>query len=196
MAGAEKIINDILLEAHSQADYIRTVAEEKADAILKKAEDESRTAVETAEKDAEKAEKGYEARIASSGEMNRKKAMLAGRQELIDEVIRQAYDKLAGLDDAAYFEMLLKLLEKTAHSGDGVLCLSEKDLKRLPADFAQKAADTAKKAGGSLKISDTPEKISDGFILKYGGIEENCTLRALFDDKEEQLRDVVQSVLW
>ena len=178
MAGAEKIINDILLEAHSQADYIRTVAEEKADAILKKAEDESRTALEKAEKDAEKAEKEYEARIASSGEMNRKKAMLAG------------------LDDAAYFEMLLKLLEKTAHSGDGVLCLSEKDLKRLPADFAQKAADTAKKAGGSLKISDTPEKISDGFILKYGGIEENCTLRALFDDKEEQLRDVVQSVLW
>ncbi|MGI6108006.1 MAG: V-type ATP synthase subunit E [Lachnospiraceae bacterium] len=196
MAGADNIVNEILLEAHSRADYIKTVAEEKAESILKKAEDESREALENAARESDKAAKEYAARVASSGEMNRKKAMLAGRQEMIDEVIRQAYEKLAGQDSASYFDMILKLLKNTAHAGDGVMCLSEKDLSRLPADFREKAEEAGRAAGGTVRVSDTPENIENGFILKYGGIEENCTLRALFDDREEQLRDIVQSVLW
>ena len=41
-----------------------------------------------------------------------------------------------------------------------------------------------KKNGGSLKISKEGRNIENGFILAYGGIEENCTLRAMFDAKK------------
>ena len=34
-----------------------------------------------------------------------------------------------------------------------------------------------------------------GFVLTYGGIEENCTIKALFDAKREELSDKVNRQL-
>ena len=35
-----------------------------------------------------------------------------------------------------------------------------------------------------------------GFLLVYGGIEENCTIRAVFDSKREELSDHVNRLLF
>ncbi len=35
------------------------------------------------------------------------------------------------------------------------------------------------------------DNIDNGFILAYGGIEENCTIRAMFDAKRDELSDIV-----
>ena len=35
-----------------------------------------------------------------------------------------------------------------------------------------------------------------GALLLYGGIEENCTFRALFDDKREELQDLTNQILF
>ena len=35
-----------------------------------------------------------------------------------------------------------------------------------------------------------------GFVLLYGGIEENCTVRALFDARREALQDQVHALLF
>ena len=92
--------------------------------------------------------------------------------------------------------LIAKLLEKNTAEGEGVLSFSAKDLKRLPSDFASKASEIAAKNNGKIKIADEAADIEDGFILSYGGIEENCTLKALFSEKEDELRDCVHSVLW
>ena len=60
-----------------------------------------------------------------------------------------------------------------------------------------KAADAAAKAlGGSLKLSKDPAPVKNGFILKYGGIEENCSLDALFASRTDALVDKVNAALW
>ncbi len=41
-----------------------------------------------------------------------------------------------------------------------------------------------------------PKAIPDGFVLVYGGVEENCTLKALFDVKKDQLQDKVNEILF
>ena len=41
-----------------------------------------------------------------------------------------------------------------------------------------------------------PRPIEDGFVLVYGGIEENCTFRALMDAKKDQLQDTVNQILF
>ena len=35
-----------------------------------------------------------------------------------------------------------------------------------------------------------------GFILCYGGIEENCSFDAIFDSAREHLQDAVQRILF
>ena len=35
-------------------------------------------------------------------------------------------------------------------------------------------------------ISEEARKIDGGFILVYGGIEENCTIKAVFDDEKRR----------
>ena len=49
---------------------------------------------------------------------------------------------------------------------------------------------------GSLTVSRTPADIENGFVLRYGGIDENCSLRALFEEKRETLQDIVNKILW
>ena len=49
---------------------------------------------------------------------------------------------------------------------------------------------------GSLKVSKEGKNIENGFVLVYGGIEENCTLRAMFDAKRDELSDKVHRMLF
>ena len=66
----------------------------------------------------------------------------------------------------------------------------------MPADFEKKIEAAAQENGGSLTLQKEPKEIPDGFILVYGGVEENCTLKALFDAKKDQLQDRVNEMLF
>ena len=79
---------------------------------------------------------------------------------------------------------------------DGEIFFSPADLAKLPEGFADRIEETAKGRGGSLKISKEGRNIENGFILAYGGIEENCTLRAMFDAKRDELSDKVHRILF
>lgn len=66
----------------------------------------------------------------------------------------------------------------------------------MPADFEKNIHAAAEEKGGSLVLSREPKAIEDGFILVYGGIEENCTLKALLDAKKDELQDKVNEILF
>ena len=66
----------------------------------------------------------------------------------------------------------------------------------MPADFEKKIEAAAQENGGRLTLKKEPKEIPDGFILVYGGVEENCTLKALFDAKKDQLQDRVNEMLF
>lgn len=57
----------------------------------------------------------------------------------------------------------------------------------------QKAAEAK---GGSLTLMEEPKKIDGGFVLVYGGVEENCTFHALFAEKKDELSDKVHAMLF
>ena len=95
-----------------------------------------------------------------------------------------------------YFELILKMLGKYALSQEGEIFFSANDLKRMPTGFEQDAQQKAQANGGSLKVSRKGMNIENGFVLVYGGIEENCTLRAMFDAKRDELADKVHRMLF
>jgi len=196
MAGIEAITNDILQEARDKASKMI----EEAKAAAAKVEEEARSAGEQvtaqAQQKAKQEAEAYARRIESQIAMRRKQAVLKEKQDVIADVIAQAKDAMGQLSDDAYFETVLALVAEHAHAQDGEAAFSAADLKRMPKDFAAKLQEAAKKAGGTLTLSDEPAQIEDGFILRYGGIEENCSVRALFEEKKEQLQDLVHGILF
>ena len=196
MAGIDNLVNQILQEATQKADDLIAQGKEKADEIARQAAAESEKLSQASMQAAQKGVKDLAERAKSQSALRRRQALLATKQEIIDEIIDKAYKKLETQDDAEYFSMIATLAEKAARPGDGEICFNREDMERIPADFAAKIEKIAAAKGGSLKISSVPAKIRSGFILSYGGIEENCTLDSIFAEKKDALRDLVNSILW
>ena len=64
------------------------------------------------------------------------------------------------------------------------------------AGFEEKISRIAAAKGGSRKVSGRPAQRDGGFLLVYGGIEENCTIRAVFDAGREEMSDRVNRMLF
>ena len=99
----------------------------------------------------------------------------------------------------AYFENIVKLAVKASQNGKGTILFSKADLDRLPeifADTLNAALVAGGKEGAALTVSSETRDIDGGFVLTYGGIEENCSFDALFDSAHEMLQDKVQEILF
>lgn len=196
MTGLEKITSQIQEEAKDSAAKKLEAAKKEADEILAEAKKACEAMeAEAAEKDA-LLKTNYESRAKSSAEQQRRTALLRAKQEIIADVIEEAYVTLKKKDAKGYFLTMEKILKTYALAEDGEIYFSEEDLARMPAGFEKKIEAAAKEKGGSLVLKKEPKAIADGFVLVYGGIEENCTLRALFDAKRDQLQDQVNAILF
>ncbi|MEE0784775.1 MAG: hypothetical protein U0M10_02385, partial [Oscillospiraceae bacterium] len=70
------------------------------------------------------------------------------------------------------------------------------DLDRMPENFAARLNAIAQEKGGALTLAPAGRVVGGGFILVYGGIEENCTFPALFEARKEELQDLVHKQLF
>lgn len=196
MSGLDKMKVRILEEAQGTAAEItekaKAEAEETVQAAREAAEAEAALIIEKAQRSAE----DHARKVDSSMGMQRKQAVLAAKQAVISDVLDEAYRMVMGLDDEKYFKLLEKLLEKHVAPGEGEICFSAKDLKRIPEGFTEKIKSIASAKGGSLTVSDRPAEMDGGFLLIYGGIEENCTIRAVFDAGKEEMSDRVNRMLF
>lgn len=196
MAGIQGITDEILQEANKSADTIIAEAKKAAETLLSQTraecEEEEKKALQRAAVDAD----ALIARANSQAGLLRRQAVLTERQSIIGNVIRLAYDKLAGQDAASYFGMIMKLLEKTVEKGEGEILFPAKDLARLPENFASLIEAAAAKKGGKLTISREAAPIENGFILRYGGIEINNSLQSVFASMQDAMQDAVREALW
>lgn len=171
-------------------------ARKEAEEILENARQEClKMEAEASEKE-ENLKKTHESRVKSSADQQRKRALLQAKQEIIKEVIDEAYRELKSQDSNSYFQIIEKLVKTYALPESGEIYFSKKDLSRMPQNFSEKIEKAAKESGGTLKLMKEARQIEDGFILVYGGIEENCTFRALLDAKKDQLQDQVNRILF
>lgn len=196
MSGLEKITSQILEEAKTSAAMKLEAARKEADDILEKAKEECASMeTDAAEKNVVLKE-NYAGRIKSSAEQQRRTALLRAKQDIIAQVIEDAYVMLKQEETESYFRTMEKILKTYVLAGPGEIYFSARDLARMPQDFEKKIHAAAEEKGGSLVLSKEPKAIEDGFILVYGGIEENCTLRALMDAKKDELQDKVNQILF
>ena len=196
MEGLEKITGSILQEAGEKASAILRKAQDDAEEILKRAENErTDLLVRTRQKEERDAET-YAASIASRAARKTREALLSEKQAIIHETIQKACHELADRDDSQYFRMIENLVRRYIRAENGEILFGQRDLHRLPSGFEDRLNRIAGDAGGSLQISRNPADIENGFLLRYGGIDENCTLKALFEEKMDLLQDAVHEMLF
>lgn len=196
MTGLEKIIDQILADAKTKADEITATAQAEADQILADAKQQAGKITADIQKKSETDVENYKKSAASANDLYRRTEVLKAKQEVISHMIQAAYEKVCAMEPAGYFAMLEKMLAKNVVAQDGILCLSQKDLNRMPEGFSDTVSEIAKKAGGTLEISQTGKNIENGFVLVYGGIEDNCSIKAMFDAKRDQMQDTVNALLY
>ena len=124
------------------------------------------------------------------------RAILAAKQSIIGNMLDKAYDAMVALPDEEYFKVIVKCLEKSVQPKSGEICFSVKDRKRLTPQTEKQIEQIAAAHGGSLTVSNGNCDIDGGFILIYGGIEENCSLTAMFHAQKEEMADKLNSLLF
>ncbi len=196
MSGLDKIIariadesavkaKEVLDEAHKSAAAI------KADGLKKTAEECERINKKAEAAVLSTAEKGQ-----ASADLRHKQILLQGKQELMTEVIDTARKRLDSLDDGAYREFIVKLFKKHIPSQDAELRLNAHDRERLGENVLSELKTLAEQNGVKLSLSDESYNIRNGFVLSYGGVEENCTVEALLEQSMDELSDKVRDILF
>lgn len=188
MSGTDKIISRLQEECEEKCREIEAAALAQAEQIISEAGARAENDATAIRKDSdEKADRILD-KAKSAAAMESRRALLSAKVEMIDGIIEKALNKLHNLDAPSYFAMLKNLAEKNAEPQKGIMFLSKRDLDRLPPDFAGSLTD--------IDLSAIPCDIEDGFILKYGDIEINCTLRALVNAHSDELKSYAGSLLF
>lgn len=195
MSGLDNIIKHIETTATQTATEMLDKARADAQSILAQgkanAEENAAAIDRQGVADANAARK----RIESRADQNLKRYLLQAKQWEIDRTIAAALDKIQAMPDAAYFETILKMVDKYAPDKDGQIRFSAVDLARIPKGFEERINETL---GGRarLTLSDEAVNINGGFILDYGDVEENCSLDALAESSKEVLQDRISQILF
>lgn len=193
MTGLEKIVKQIGDEARQSADEIIASAKAEAEKIAARAQADGRAQSAVIEAQGKLAVQNSLAASQSAAALSRRRAILETKQQLISDVISEAQKSVYALPDSEYFALILKMVGKFSLPQDGEIIFSPTDLKRLPFAFALKVKSAAK---GSLSVSKETRELDGGFVLVYGGIEENCSIEALFYAAREELQDKAQQILF
>lgn len=191
MTTDNKLLQSIVLAGEEQAKAIAEEAAQQAAAVAEKA---------SAQADAEAAEllaaaqqkaEGIKKAALSNASLLTRNAVLEAKRREINLTVEAMKAHIAALSDAEYFVLLYKMAG-TVTTKDGELLLNERDLARLPADFAEQL----KKAGLNVTVAKEPAAIDGGFILRSGAIEQNCSFAAVMEDKRNAMEDVINAALF
>ena len=98
-------------------------------------------------------------------------------------------------DEKEYFGALRTIFSRCVRGECGVMFLGSRDYQRMPGNFEKEIKKIARETGGVIELREDPS-IADGFLLSYGGIEENCTINAMFDAKKDELSDIVHRLIF
>lgn len=196
MTGLDKIISQILEDAGNEAQEISRKAKSGSEEILAEARDVCKKIA--AENDVKLAGEAtsYMERIKSNAELKKRQAVLLAKQQVISEMLNQAYEALLQKEGQEYFALIGKMLDKFVLPKEGEIYFSKKDLERMPQGFEAEIEKAASSKGGRLTLVREPMNIDGGFILVYGGTQENCSFRALIAARRDELSDKVHALLF
>ena len=195
VTGLEKIIEKIAEDSAEECKTILSEAKAQADKIVADARNEARKKANDIT-DKAKAQADKKLAVSKSGaESITRNRYLSVKNAVVNDIISAAYEEIEKLSDEDYFDLLYKICLKNVETGECVMRLNEKDLKRLPRDFEDRI-NGAVFEKAAVQVSKKPYDIENGFVLIYDDFEINCTLRTVFDSEMDKLKDILSRELF
>ncbi len=195
MTGLDKIIEKIKNQAAERAKEISGASLKKIDEMTAAAKAEGEEKYNAIIEEAHgKCASNLELAKSQAVTLINKK-LLAGKVDIINETVELARAQLGALADSDFCELVLSIAGKTAGDGDGEMCFNENCLKKLPDDFEEQLKGVISD-NRRICVCKEPCEIGDGFIIKYGLIEENCTFEAIIDANRQSIDDAISKILF
>ncbi len=195
VTGLEKIIEKIAEDSAEECKTILSEAKAQADKIVADARNEARKKANDIT-DKAKAQADKKLAVSKSGaESITRNRYLSVKNAVVNDIISAAYEEIEKMSDEDYFDLLYKICLKNVETGECVMRLNEKDLKRLPRDFEDRI-NGAVFEKAAVQVSKKPYDIENGFVLIYDDFEINCTLRTVFDSEMDKLKDILSRELF
>ena len=190
MAQIEDITSYILDKYKADAKAIEDEASAKYESLMNESRQRAKAEFDSIMEDAAKKSEMKLAMAESSAGQIMSREILRVKNQAADSVIAKAKEKILGMPEKDYEAFLISLLKRYSENKDGEIILSRAD--------AAKELKLLKKEAESmgLKVSKEGAAISGGFILKYGNIEQNCSVDAIFKEKKEVLTDYINANLF
>lgn len=127
----------------------------------------------------------------SSCALYEKNRLLTEKLNIINNAVDTAAHSLKNMGSDEYFKAVETLVIKYSHDGEGELLMNERDRAAVPDGFMESLNKKLKEKNASVSLADESAKIDSGVIIRYGGIEENCTFGALIGEKRDEIRDIL-----
>lgn len=198
MKGTEKIIAHI--QADGDAEAKRIIDEASAEAESIRAES-FKLALAEHEKLLRQGEAECEDILSGSrriADMEAKKSVLALKQEMVEAAFEAAKTHIAELPREQYTEFLARMASEASENGTEELVLNARDKAELGKAVCKRANEKLAAASklGKLTLSEDTADISGGVIVRFGGIETNCSIDALVRQQRNALATEVAQVLF
>lgn len=195
MTGIEKITQMINEEATAECQRILKDASNEIKNLIAESR---KTAGKVSKEIVDKAKKEADLITATAkghAEAITRNRYLEIRGAILNDVISAAYEEIEKLSDEEYFDLIKKLCVKYIQPGECTMFMNGYDLGRLPEEFElQINSEVFEKS--AVYISKQAIDIENGFILSYGQIEINCTFKAVFDEKMDNLKDMLSPFMF
>lgn len=198
MKGTEKIIAHIRADGDAEAkkiiDAASKQAEEKRAESFKAALSEYEKLMQAGNAECEDILSGSR-RIA---EMEAKKSVLSVKQEMISAAFDAAREEIVNMPRDKYTQFLARMAAEAAVSGMEEIVLNARDKAEVGKAVCKAANEllSAKGTPGKLTVSEETADISGGVIVRFGGIETNCSIDALIRQHRSGLSTEVAAALF
>lgn len=198
MKGTEKIIAHIRADGDAEAkkiiDAASKQAEEKRAESFKAAFSEYEKLMQAGNAECEDILSGSR-RIA---EMEAKKSVLSVKQEMISAAFDAAREEIVNMPRDKYTQFLARMAAEAAASGMEEIVLNARDKAEVGKSVCKAANEllSAKGTPGKLTVSEDTADISGGVIVRFGGIETNCSIDALIRQRRSGLSTEVAAALF
>ena len=198
MKGTEKIIAHIRADGDAEAkkiiDAASKQAEEKRAESFKAALSEYEKLMQAGNAECEDILSGSR-RIA---EMEAKKSVLSVKQEMISAAFDAAREEIVNMPRDKYTQFLARMAAEAAASGMEEIVLNARDKAEVGKSVCKAANEllSAKGTPGKLTVSEDTADISGGVIVRFGGIETNCSIDALIRQRLSGLSTEVAAAMF
>ena len=198
MKGTEKIIAHIRADGDAEAKKIIDAASKQAE---EKRAESFKAALSEYEKLMQAGNAGCEDTLSGSrriAEMEAKKSVLSVKQEMISAAFDAAREEIVNMPRDKYTQFLARMAAEAAASGMEEIVLNARDKAEVGKSVCKAANEllSAKGTPGKLTVSEDTADISGGVIVRFGGIETNCSIDALIRQRRSGLSTEVAAAMF